>query len=126
MTEFERALYRNPDGDLDTLWWDLVEEHQRVRRPDGRKAPDWAAKIHVATAPVYYHSYLVGEAIAAQVRRAVRKASGGGIAENPAAGEWLRTRWFAPGSSHRWDEHLERATGAPLDPAHLLEDIGVR
>jgi peptidyl-dipeptidase A len=122
MTEFERALYADPEGDLDTLWWDLVERHQRVRRPDGRAAPDWAAKIHVATAPVYYHSYLVGEAIASQMRAALRAATGGGLAESPAAGAWLRERWFAPGSSSRWDAHLEAATGTPLDPAHLLAE----
>src|SRR5437764_1292571 len=54
MTTFERALYADPDADLDSLWWDLVERHQRIHRPDGRAAPDWAAKIHLAAAPVYY------------------------------------------------------------------------
>src|SRR5262249_22607122 len=27
MTTFERALYDDPERDLDTLWWDLVEEY---------------------------------------------------------------------------------------------------
>ena len=36
MTNFERSLYADPDADLDTLWWDLVERYQLVHRPDGR------------------------------------------------------------------------------------------
>src|SRR5262245_49536374 len=125
MTAFERALYADPArADLDALWWDLVERHQRVRRPDGRKAPDWAAKIHFAIAPVYYHSYLMGEAIASQVTHAIEKATGEGLVDNPAAGSFLRDRWFRPGSKERWDAHLSAATGGPLDPAILLADMG--
>src|SRR5262249_50408525 len=57
MVHMERALYRDPGQDLRTLWWDLVERFQWVRRPEGRHAPDWAAKIHFSVAPVYYHNY---------------------------------------------------------------------
>ena len=67
MTNFERSLYADPDADLDTLWWDLVERYQLVQRPDGRHAPDWAAKIHLAAAPVYYQNYLYGELFASQL-----------------------------------------------------------
>jgi peptidyl-dipeptidase A len=125
MTRFERALYADPDRDLDALWWDLVERFQRVHRPDGRKAPDWAAKIHLAIAPVYYHSYLMGEAIASQVSHAIRDATGRGLVDNAAAGTWLRDRYFRPGSRERWDLHLATATGSPLDPAVLLSDMGI-
>ena len=38
MFRFEKALYENPDQDLNTLWWDLVERYQMVRRPEGRNA----------------------------------------------------------------------------------------
>ena len=31
-----------------------------------------------------------------------------------SAGEFLRTRVFAPGASSRWDHLIEHATGAPL------------
>jgi peptidyl-dipeptidase A len=125
MTRFERALYADPDRDLDALWWDLVERFQRVRRPDGRRAPDWAAKIHVATAPVYYHSYLMGEAIASQVSHAIRAKTGRGLVDNPAAGAWLRDRYFKPGARERWDLHLASSTDGPLDPGILLADMGI-
>jgi peptidyl-dipeptidase A len=125
MARFERALYRDPEQDLDRLWWDLVERHQLVRRPEGRAAPDWAAKIHVATAPVYYHSYLMGECTASQLARRARAAAGGRLVGSPEAGAFLRERFFAPGSSRPWDAHLEEVTGSPLDPKVLHTDMGI-
>src|SRR5262249_45387860 len=71
MFRFEKALYDNPDQDLNTLWWDLVEYHQMMRRPDGRNAPDYASKIHIVSTPAYYHNYLMGELFADQVLFAI-------------------------------------------------------
>jgi len=122
MTNFERALYADPDADLDTLWWDLVEHHQLVRRPDGRHAPDWAAKIHLAAAPVYYQNYLYGELFASQLH-ATLAARTGGLVDQRDAGELLRRDVFAPGASLRWDDLVERATGEPLSAAHLARQL---
>ena len=122
MTSFERALYADPDGDLDTLWWDLVEQHQQVRRPDGRAAPDWAAKIHLASAPVYYQNYLYGELFASQLDATLRDRAGG-LVECPAAGTLLVREVFAPGASLRWDDLVVRATGAPLDATSLARQL---
>ena len=113
MTNFERRLYADPDADLDTLWWDLVEHHQLVHRPDDRAAPDWAAKIHLAAAPVYYQNYLYGELFASQLDATLRDRAGG-LVDRTAAGALLRDEVFAPGASLRWDALVERATGAPL------------
>jgi peptidyl-dipeptidase A len=41
---FERAIHRDPRQNLRQLWWEMVERFQLVKRPDGRDAPDWAAK----------------------------------------------------------------------------------
>ena len=125
MTRFERAMYADPERDLDGLWWDLVERFQGVRRPPARKAPDWAAKIHIATAPVYYHSYLMGECIASQLSKHIRTKAGGALVDNPAAGSFLRDSYFAPGSKQTWNDLLASATGAPLDPTIFLEDVGI-
>jgi peptidyl-dipeptidase A len=124
MTRFERAFYADPEQDLDGLWWDLVERFQRVRRPEGRRAPDWAAKIHIATAPVYYHSYLMGECTASQLAHHVRRTTGGGLVGNRAAGAWLRDTFFAPGALRSWNDHLAAATGSGLDLSVFLRDIG--
>jgi peptidyl-dipeptidase A len=113
MTHFERALYANPDGDLDGQWWALVERFQLVRRPEGRRAPDWAAKLHLALAPVYYQNYLYGELFASQLQ-AMLEREAGGIVGRPTAGALLVERVFAPGLARRWDGLVEDATGAPL------------
>ena len=122
MTTFERRLYADPDGDLDTLWWDLVERFQLVTRPDGRAAPDWAAKIHLAAAPVYYQNYLYGELFASQLA-ATLDAHAGGIVDRKEAGALLVRNVFAPGASLRWDELVTHATGEPLTAAHLAREL---
>ena len=118
MNGFERGLYANPDGDLDTLWWELVSRYQGVTPPDGRRAPDWAAKIHIAVSPVYYHTYLYGAIVALQLTAAL-ETDAGGIVDRPDAGALLRERLFAPGQSVRWDRLVEQATGSPLSVEYL-------
>jgi peptidyl-dipeptidase A len=122
VTHFERRLYADPDSDLDTLWWDLVERFQLLRRPDGRAAPDWAAKIHLASAPVYYQNYLYGELVASQLRAALEQRAGG-LVGRPAAGALLADELFGPGRSLRWDRLIEQATGEPLTATHLAREL---
>ena len=122
MTTFERGLYAVPEGDHDARWWELVERFQGVRPPAGRRAPDWAAKIHVAVAPVYYHTYLYGQLVAAQLRAALERACGG-LVDRPEAGAFLGERIFRPGQSVRWDRLLESATGAPLGAGAFAREL---
>lgn len=122
MTSFERALYADPEADLSSVWWGLVARHQLLTPPEGRTEPDWAAKIHVACAPVYYHTYLYGHLIAAQIRAALERDAGG-LVGRPEAGRFLAERVFRPGQSVRWDELVARATGEPLTASHLAREI---
>lgn len=73
MLRFEKSMYENPDQDLNKLWWDLVEKYQMVKRPEGRNAPDYASKIHICSAPVYYHNYMMGQLFASQVHHAISR-----------------------------------------------------
>jgi peptidyl-dipeptidase A len=122
MTGFERVLYADPDGDLDTAWWELVARHQLVTPPDGRRAPDWAAKIHVAVAPVYYHTYLYGSIVALQLRDALRSGAGG-LVDRPEAARLLATTLFAPGQSVRWDRLVAEASRKPLSVGSLAREV---
>jgi peptidyl-dipeptidase A len=122
MTGFERLLYADPDGDLDDAWWGLVARHQLLTPPEDRAAPDWASKIHVAVAPVYYHTYLYGSIVALQVHDALRAAAGG-IVEHPSAGALLQRKLFAPGQSVRWDRLVEDVSGAPLSVDSLARAV---
>jgi peptidyl-dipeptidase A len=121
MYRFEKAMYENPDQDLNTLWWDLVEKYQMIRRPEGRNAPDWASKIHVALYPAYYHNYLMGELLASQlyyhIGGAVLKTDdvmAQSFAGRTDVGEYLRTKVFAPGATMHWNDMIEKATGEKL------------
>jgi peptidyl-dipeptidase A len=122
MSGFERALYADPECDLDTVWWELVARHQLLTPPEGRRAPDWAAKIHVAVAPVYYHTYLYGAIVASQVKEALR-SSAGGLVDRPEAGKILLEKLFAPGASVRWDLLVERASGRKLTVESLAGEV---
>ena len=122
MTNFERALYADPDGDLDNLWWETVERFQGLRRPAGRQHPDWAAKIHVALYPVYYHNYELGYLVAAQLRHHL-DAAAGGLVNRPAAGRWLVDNFFRPGNREPWSRHILTATGEPLTPRYFVESF---
>jgi peptidyl-dipeptidase A len=104
------------------LWWDLVEKYQLLRRPEGRKAPDWAAKYHVALAPVYYHNYELGYLAAMQFQDRVRKAAGG-IVGRKEAGRWLIENIFRPGAQRDWAAHITAATGEPLNLRYFVEAV---
>jgi peptidyl-dipeptidase A len=130
MFRFEKALYDNPNQDLNALWWDLVERYQEVKRPDGRNAPDYASKIHIVTAPAYYHNYLMGQLFADQVLHAIARDVLDGVTPSkanfvgkPAVGEYLKTRVFAPGRSLDWNSLTRHATGAPLNAKAFAAEI---
>jgi peptidyl-dipeptidase A len=122
MVRFEQAMYADPGRDLVATWWDLVESMQGLRHPEGRTAPDWASKIHLAVAPVYYQSYLLGELLASQLDRAVRGHAGGFIGR-PEAGAFLAERVFAPGAAMPWRDLVTAATGSPLGPGAFLAGL---
>jgi len=125
MVHFERDLYADPRRpDLNSLWWDYVERFQMVTRPEGRNAPDWAAKLHLALAPVYYHNYILGELTASQIHHYITtQLPGGHMVHNPAVGAFLRDHLFALGARYPWNETLRRATGEPLNPAYFVQQF---
>lgn len=123
MVYFERDLYRFPELDLDQRWWEYVTRFQAVPCPTGRDAPDWATKIHLATSPVYYHNYILGELTASQLLDTIRRQTGATLVENPAAGEFLCAEIFARGATLSWNELLARVTGEPLTPRAYIADF---
>jgi peptidyl-dipeptidase A len=130
MSHFERALYQEPDQDLNRLWWDLEEHFQMVPRPEGRDAPDWAAKIHLSTAPVYYHNYLLGELVASQVHHHIESRvlgeNGSGsrsFVTDPSVGDYLVQKIFRPGATRHWQDALEVATGERLRSQYFVDDV---
>jgi peptidyl-dipeptidase A len=131
MFRFEKAMYDNPDQDLNIVWWDLVERYQLVHRPEGRQAPDYASKIHIVSAPAYYHNYLMGELFANQVLHAIARDVLNGVdpakasfAGNKKVGDFLKTRIFTPGRSLDWNGLTKHATGEALNAKAFAAEIG--
>jgi peptidyl-dipeptidase A len=129
MTHFERALYENPDQDLNTLWWQYVQRFQSINPPDTVSVPHWAAKIHLALSPVYYHNYLLGELFASQLQEYIFAhilppgASEADYVTSPLVGQFLREKVFAPGARLPWNRLVEHATGEPLSPACFVKHM---
>ncbi len=123
---FEKELYRSPDGDLNNLWYDTVHELQYLNVPEERrKYPDWAAKIHFGTAPVYYHNYLLGEMMASQMRNYILENISDEIL-NKETGKFFIDKIFKPGALYRWDKLLIKATGETLNPSHMAKQLAER
>lgn len=130
MLRFEKALYEDPSRDLDSLWWDLVETYQAVKRPEGRHAPDYASKIHIVSAPAYYHNYVMGELFAAQVHAAMCREALGGVdpakasyVGDKAVGAFMREKVFAHGRTLPWNDLTRAATGATLNPKAFAAEL---
>jgi peptidyl-dipeptidase A len=126
MLNFEKALYENPDADLKSLWWDMVEKYQLLKRPaaKGSEQPDWASKPHFVIAPVYYHNYMLGELFAAQIRAAFGNQDldvRGTVARR--FGRQLSEKVFFPGMRYEWQEFVKRATGSPLSPKAFAKEL---
>jgi len=127
MTHFERALYENPTRpDLNGLWWALVSRFQMLTVPEGRLEgthADWAAKIHLALYPVYYHNYMIGELTASQIQDRLTAEYGDRWFLDPRSGGKLRDGLFALGARYPWDETVTRVTGQPLSAAHFANQF---
>jgi peptidyl-dipeptidase A len=122
MLRFEQQMYANPNQDLNKLWWDLVEKYQLTKRPAGRNAPDFAAKIHVVSAPAYYHNYMMGQLFACQVHATIAKdvlkakdIPNAIYTDNKGVGEYMKANVFKPGANLSWNELTKHATGADLN-----------
>ncbi|MCF6241475.1 MAG: M2 family metallopeptidase [Bacteroidales bacterium] len=124
MYRFERELYDNPDQDLNTLWWDLVERYQLLNRPPDRDAHDWATKTHLITMPCTYHNYMLGELIASQihfyVKQNILKDDGSACdtkcIDNPDVGKYMIEKLFKPGAKYDLNQWLKNSTGETLSP----------
>src|SRR6516162_10102059 len=73
LVRFERELYRNAGQNLNRLWWEYVERVQKVTPPPNRDRADWASKNHLATSPVYYQNYVLGELTASQLLQHIHR-----------------------------------------------------
>ena len=120
MTFFEKALYENPDQDLNKLWSEMTAKYQELDPLEGRNKADWASKPHFVIAPVYYHNYMLGELYGAQLRKSLEKQAG----NDPIKfGDLLKRKVFAPGNSLPWEEFVKESTGEPLSVRAFVDEL---
>ena len=122
MTFFEKALYENPEQDLNKLWGEMTSRYQGIDPLDGRNKADWASKPHFVIAPVYYHNYMLGELYGAQVRKSLEKQANGNLEK---FGKLLKEKVFMPGNSLPWEEFVKESTGSPLSVEAFVEELNV-
>jgi peptidyl-dipeptidase A len=130
MLRFEKGMYEDPKQDLNALWWDLVQKYQGLKKPAGRDKPDYASKIHICSAPVYYHNYMMGQLFASQVHHALVRDLYPGTKPADAlyigdkkVGDWMTKKVFAVGRTLAWNDLLKHATGAGLNPEAFAKDF---
>jgi peptidyl-dipeptidase A len=127
MYRFEKALYENPDQNLNSLWWSLVEKYQMLKKPEGRNSPDWASKIHIALYPAYYHNYMLGELLASQLSVYIKKNilssfDSPSYKDNTRVGEFLKNFFFY-GSSENWRQLIVDTTQDVLSPDYYADQF---
>ena len=130
MLRFEQGMYEKPDQDLNALWWGLVEKYQQLKKPAGRNAPDYGSKIHICSAPVYYHNYMMGQLFASQVHHAIARevynnADPAGVLYigDKRIGDFMKKKVFEPGRLLNWNDLTKFATGADLGPTAFAKDF---
>ncbi len=125
LRRFEKAMYADPEQDLNKLWRDLVSEYQLITPPAGRNSPDRATKIHIATSPCYYHNYLLGYVLAEQRGEIIKELapSKPSLVGEKQIGDRFIQNVFAPGSAISWRELVRKSTGQDLNSDFFVQSI---
>ena len=130
MFRFEKELYADPDQDLNSLRWDLVEKYQGITYVNRTTTADWASKLHIATAPCYYHNYLLWEILASQIYAYITKNilkievwSEASFYGNKEVGDFLKEKIFSVGKLYKWDEMINRALGEDLTAKYYAKQF---
>lgn len=128
MVNFEKNLYENPDQNLNKLWWDLVKKYQLI--DFSRDEPDWASKIHLVSAPVYYHNYMIGKLFASQINNYIAKnilkessVKNLNYSDKKEIGDYLRSKIFSSGGKYEWNDLIKSSTGEELNLNYWINEF---
>jgi len=125
MFHFEQELYKAPEQNLNKLWWSLVKKYQLINF--SRDEPDWASKIHLVSAPVYYHNYVLGKMLASQLHyhiiELLKLNKETDYSGKKQVGEFLIKNVFKPSAKYKWDEMIKKALGEELTAKYFVEEF---
>jgi len=119
---FEYEAYKNPNRDLNKLYWDMSEKYLSLPRHEDLKP--WAGIIHYTTHPIYLQNYLFADIIAAQSLNTIQRLYGS-YSGNKLAGSFMTHNYFRFGSRYLWREMLKRGTDEDFNPNYLIERLDI-
>ncbi|MES2200159.1 MAG: M2 family metallopeptidase [Chlamydiota bacterium] len=126
MTYFERELYKNPEQDLQALWWSMVYKYQKILPPKEHTGKnDWAAKYHIGLAPVYYYSYLLGEMLASSIEETLLQETGNSSIASKEAGKLLQERLFSKANTLPLESLVSHVTKKPLSAHAWIKQYAI-
>ena len=109
---------------------ELNQKYQLIKKPEGRDNADFAAKIHVALYPAYYHNYMLGELLASQLyhyitEKVIDKSETSRLSFNKveAVGNYLVELFFSPGAFYHWSELIKKSTGEELTAKYYADQF---
>ncbi len=108
---FEKAMYENPDQDLQKLWKDCGEKYKNKNY----SKLEWTDIDHFIHSPVYYHYYAEGEVVAEQLYNTASKNGTVKLTESKDTAKFFNNKIFKYGASKTEEEVLKSATGMTLD-----------
>ena len=119
------SLYADPVQDLLATWWNKSSATSTCAGPTGIGRGDWAAKIHLTVAPVYYHNYLLGQMTASQLEATLARELGNAQPRRRSRRRRRAAARAVPAARRalRWDEHVRSATGSPLTTAAFAAEL---
>ncbi len=128
MAIFERELFRDPDQDLNALWYSLMDRIMMISCPERTSNPDWAASRHVFLSHAMIHNYLLADIIATQLLHKLENEFPGelsiyeyGLTGHVEAGTWLKENVLRYGNSLSWSQIIKDATGEELSCRYYLD-----
>jgi oligoendopeptidase F len=120
LTLFDQELYRQKLSSLDDvneLWLSIAREIRGVEPLSAE--PPWAVTFHHVSHPIYLHSYVLGDVVGAQMKRAFQLRTGAKAEQSPLAfGRFWHDELLKPSGERPVEELCARvfAEGLTLGP----------
>lgn len=116
-SEFERAIYLNPDQDFGKLWSKIFQEYWGVSiKPE---QADWDVD-HFVMAPVYVQNYAIGILMVQQFYESILRDFKTAY-RSKAIGDKLKAKYFGPGMEWDYLDLTHSFTGRPLTAQSALK-----
>ena len=116
---FEYEMYSNPEANLDAI---MAKWEANVLGCSLDDTSRWAANAWFISYPVYWQNYVLADVMASQVHHHLEREYGP-LAKSKEAFDFIIGHYITPGAITSWLSKIEAATGEPLNPKALIEDL---